>query len=344
MAYTQDQINAALQAELAARPGASYDAILQQAGTFGLDPAQVAAAYDALYPQSTINQALMDEVAARPGASYDQLFAAGQNYGVDANEFNKAWANMGFTNAGITDRNTDGVVDSGDVTAADVQKALQSELTARPGSNYGDLLTMADNVYGISPSTFNAGYDNYLQSAPAAPAANTGSAGGATPTLLSVSNGGRDWPGTGTSNSGGWNGRTVSGASNGNLMGAGNANYNSSLIRSLRQNSMTPISTNPGVQFAGSPGVEASGWQAPAGQGSAFNPQVFNPRAASPQEINDYNAYSAYRSSSVGASNPYLSLTDWIAQGRPTAVQNTNSTSGNQTGGGSSTVPGNEGP
>jgi hypothetical protein len=152
---------------------------------------------------------------------------------------------------------------------------------------------------------------------------------------------------------GGWKDRTNFGSSDGTLMGAGNANYNSSLIKSLRQNSMTPISTNPGVNIVPNQGVESSNWTPPSGTGSAFNPQVMNPRAATPQEVNDYNAYSAYRSSSVGASQPYLSLTDWIAQGRPTGVNNNTSNStntsntgqgGSGNGNGAPTTGGNEGP
>ena len=120
MAYTQDQINAALQAELAARPGASYDAMVQQAANYGINPQEVAAAYNALYPQETINKALQAEVAARPGSSYDDLLKASYDYGVDPNEFNKAWTNMGLTNAGVVDRNGDGQLTGSDATAADI--------------------------------------------------------------------------------------------------------------------------------------------------------------------------------------------------------------------------------
>ena len=126
-------------------------------------------------------------------------------------------------------------------------------------------------------------------------------------------------PTTGTGTGSGPRVTNVTPAAQG-MLGAGNANYNSALIRSLRQSSVTPFSSNPGVNFYANQGNTQSNWTPPAGQGSAFSPQVFNQRAATPQEINDYNAYSAYRSSSVGASSPYLSLTDWIAAGRPTGV------------------------
>lgn len=137
-----------------------------------------------------------------------------------------------------------------------------------------------------------------------------------TPGMLAVET--RPTNGTGS----GPRGTNVTPAAQG-MLGAGNANYNSALIRSLRQSSVTPFSSNPGVNFYANKGNTQSNWTPPAGQGSAFSPQVFNQRAATPQEINDYNAYSAYRSSSVGASSPYLSIADWINAGRPTGVEAT---------------------
>lgn len=143
---------------------------------------------------------------------------------------------------------------------------------------------------------------------------------------------------------GGWNDRQVVGASNGQLMGAGSQNYNSNLIRSLRQNSMTPISTNPGVQIVPNQGQQTVDWTPPAGQGTAFNPQVFNNRAATPQEVTDWNSYQAYRVSSVNGSNPYMSLTDWINAGRPGASGTNNNTNTNTNNNTSTSQPGNEGP
>lgn len=96
-------------------------------------------------------------------------------------------------------------------------------------------------------------------------------------------------------------------------LGAGNANYKSALIRSLRQSSVVPFSSNPGVDFYANRGTESSNWTPPVGMGSAFNPQVFNPRAATPQEVNDWNAYSAYRANQVAESHPYSSFSDWLA-------------------------------
>lgn len=155
-------------------------------------------------------------------------------------------------------------------------------------------------------------YEGFLQTPKSTLSSNAGPqlSSGSGLNTSAISNPGREW---GTP-------ETV-GASNGQLMGAGNANYNSALIRSLRQNSMAPISTNPGVQVTPNAGQTTVNWTPPAGIGSAFNPQVFNPRAATPQEINDYNAYSAYRSSAVGGSSPYMSLVDWINAGRPSQAR-----------------------
>ena len=332
MAYSQDQINAALQAELAARPGASYDAMVQQAANYGINPQEVAAAYNALYPQETINKALQAEVTARPGSSYDDLLKASYNYGVDPNEFNKAWANMGFTNAGVKDINKNGVINGSDVTAAQVQKALQDELAARPGSSYADLLKMANNVYGISNSTFNAGYDKYLQTAPVTKAptttGGTGTSAGATPTTISAGQvpGGSQVMGQLSAGTG-WNGRQPVGASNGDLMGAGSGDYHSALIKSLRQNSMTPFSTNPGVLMAPNQGATSTNWTpTTSGSGGAFNPQVLNSRAASPQDVADWNAYSTYRTNALNAKTPILSMTEWLAGGKKDGTQKTETT------------------
>ena len=117
---------------------------------------------------------------------------------------------------------------------------------------------------------------------------------------------------------GGWNARQAVGGANGALMGAGNADYHSSLIKSLRQNSLTPFSTNTGVLMAPNMGASSGGnWtQPPGSSGGAFNPQVINPRAASDQEVADWNAYSAYRTNALNAKTPILSMSEWLAGGK----------------------------
>lgn len=104
---------------------------------------------------------------------------------------------------------------------------------------------------------------------------------------------------------GGWNARQAVGAADGSMMGAGDANYRSSLIKSLRQNSMTPFSTNAGVLMAPNMGSTTSNWTPPtSGSGGAFNPQVLNPRTASPQEVTDWNAYNTYRTNALNSKTP----------------------------------------
>ena len=105
------------------------------------------------------------------------------------------------------------------------------------------------------------------------------------------------------------------------MLGAGNADYNSSLIKSLRQSSLTPFSTNTGVMMAPNQGASANTPASSMDQmGGAFSPQVLNPRAASDQEVADWNAYSAYRTNSMQSKNPILSMADWMADGKPNGI------------------------
>lgn len=116
---------------------------------------------------------------------------------------------------------------------------------------------------------------------------------------------------------GGWKDRQTFGASDGQLMGAGNADYNSSLIKSLRQSSLTPFSSNNGVLMAPNMGASSiNSTQPSTPSGGAFNPQVLNPRAASDQEVADWNAYSAYRTNALNAKTPILSMSEWLAGGK----------------------------
>lgn len=112
---------------------------------------------------------------------------------------------------------------------------------------------------------------------------------------------------------GGWKDRQIVGGSDKSLMGAGNANYNSSLIKSLRQASLSPFSTNPGVMLASSQGTTPSEFTTPPESGGAFNPQAFTPRTASQQEVSDWNAYNAYRTNALNSKTPILSLSEWLA-------------------------------
>lgn len=133
----------------------------------------------------------------------------------------------------------------------------------------------------------------------------------------------------GTSSNGAYNTWRAGAAGNG-MLGAGNADYHSELLKSLRQSSINPISNNQGVQFMQNRGSSNADWKPPTIDGNAaFNPQVLNPRAASPQEVADWNAYSTYRTNSLNSKTPIVSFTEWLAGGKsdgkaPTAPPATN--------------------
>lgn len=125
----------------------------------------------------------------------------------------------------------------------------------------------------------------------------------------------------------------------------GTNGYQSNLIQSLRANNTRPYSNNPGVNLLPNPPApEPSNWTPPLGQNSAFNPQVFTQQAATPGQVNDWNAYSAYRAGSVSGDGGYLSYQDWLNQGRPRAAANNSSTTTPATSNNESAVPGNQGP
>jgi hypothetical protein len=116
MAYTQEQVNAALAAELAARPGTSREALSAYAqSTYGITPEQINTAYSALssggtsnvttvtkdtglltsvnqdinlaskiksYTDEEVKQALKDLSYLQPSASIKDIISAAQTYGI----------------------------------------------------------------------------------------------------------------------------------------------------------------------------------------------------------------------------------------------------------------------
>lgn len=125
---------------------------------------------------------------------------------------------------------------------------------------------------------------------------------------------------TGSLGSGGYN-TWRAGAAGDAMLGAGNADYHSELLKSLRQSSINPISNNQGVQFMQNRGSSGSNWTPPTTEGnSAFNPQVLNPRAATPQEVADWNAYSTYRTNALNSRTPIVSFTEWLASGKSDGI------------------------
>lgn len=131
---------------------------------------------------------------------------------------------------------------------------------------------------------------------------------------------------------GGFNSWTAGAAGN-SMLGAGNADYHSALLKSLRQNSINPISNNQGVQFMQNRGSSNANWTPPTSTSGnmAFNPQVLNPRAASAQEVVDWNAYNTYRTNALNAKTPIVSFAEWLAGGK-TGNKTTTPTDPNQGG------------
>jgi len=52
-------------------------------------------------------------------------------------------------------------------SAQDISNALRSELEARPGSTYDELMGIAQSTYGISPDQFNSGWAEFQRGTPA---------------------------------------------------------------------------------------------------------------------------------------------------------------------------------
>lgn len=133
---------------------------------------------------------------------------------------------------------------------------------------------------------------------------------------------------SGSSGDGGFNSWRAGAAGN-DMLGAGNADYHSELLKSLRQSSITPFSNNAGVQFMQNRGGSSANSTPTGNQTLAFNPQVLSPRTATPQEVADWNAYSAYRTNALNSKTPMLSMAEWLAGGKsdgkaPTAPPATN--------------------
>lgn len=106
------------------------------------------------------------------------------------------------------------------------------------------------------------------------------------------------------------------GANQGEAMGAGNANYQSDLIRSLRNTGGPNRFNNTGVNLWDVDTTNTLQAIGPSGYGGnmAFNPQVFNQTPATAEEVANRNAYETYRNGMVGKKTPTLSFNDWMAQ------------------------------
>lgn len=112
------------------------------------------------------------------------------------------------------------------------------------------------------------------------------------------------------------------GASGNERLGAGNANYQSDLIRSLRQADNGLANNNAGVTKYGYASSGAAG-AAPnfnLNSGGALNPTAFVGQAASPEDVQNWNAYSSYKIDALKSQQPMMSYQDWlVAQSAPKA-------------------------
>lgn len=136
----------------------------------------------------------------------------------------------------------------------------------------------------------------------------------------SGTSGGVDQIGDGGSSGGSTNGTPVTlerlgtfGASNGGLLGAGNAEYQSPLIQALRQSNQPALNSNSGFSLWDTTGGGQQGTYS-TDSGGAFSPQILQSPVASSQDTADWNAYSAYRTSSLQNKMPIMSFDQWKAQ------------------------------
>ena len=101
-------------------------------------------------------------------------------------------------------------------------------------------------------------------------------------------------------------------------LGAGSADYQSDLIKSLRTEDDSLMSTNTGVNKYGylGKGPDAQPFGSLSPDASAFNPTVFKQSAATPTDVSDWNSYNSYRTNSLTAKSPIISFDEWIAGGK----------------------------
>jgi hypothetical protein len=112
------------------------------------------------------------------------------------------------------------------------------------------------------------------------------------------------------------------GAAGGERLGAGSADYQSDLIKSLREADNSFVSQNTGVTKYGFLGANAPAptGGAPLNSGGALSPGVFAPDAASGQDVSDWNNYNTYRTNSLQAKTPYTSFEEWLSGGKASGI------------------------
>jgi hypothetical protein len=182
-----------------------------------------------------------------------------------------------------------------------------------PGSNPGMNRTFTATGNNANPNA--AGYTGGV--------ANTGTNSGGVNTGINAGgvNTGTNAGGvnTGTSN---FNYLPTSiGGGSGERLGAGRANYQSDLIRSLRQADNGLMSENPGfTKYGYTPPPASGGGGVSLNAGGAFNPGVLNQDVASADDVANWNNYSSYRTNALNAKTPISSFEEWLAGGKVSGI------------------------
>lgn len=104
-------------------------------------------------------------------------------------------------------------------------------------------------------------------------------------------------------------------------LGPGNVNYQSNLIKSLRQADTGPMSENPGfTKYGYTPPKADAGDGRPLNAGGALNPGVLSQDIASADDVANWNNYSTYRTNSLNAKTPITSFEEWLAGGKVSGI------------------------
>lgn len=105
------------------------------------------------------------------------------------------------------------------------------------------------------------------------------------------------------------------------MLGAGDADYSSEMIKSLRQADNQAMTGNPGfTRYQSASGGAGAGQNFNLNSGGAFNPGVINQAVASAGDVADWNAYNTYRTNSLQAKSPYGSFQEWLAGGKVNGI------------------------
>ena len=128
----------------------------------------------------------------------------------------------------------------------------------------------------------------------------------------------------------------TSGASDDTKLGAGNADYNSELIKSLRETNQPDKYSNEGFTRYGygSPGSPNFNYNPTSSSPGAFNPSVLTQDAASADDVENWSNYNTYRTNALTAKTPIDSFSKWLSSGKLSGLPVTESVASNDSGSG----------